>query len=350
MPVTRISDVIVPEIFSPYKQQYTEEKSNLIQSGAVVRDTSIDGLLVGGGLTFRTPSWRDLANTDENTSTDDDTVNSVPNKTSAAMEISVRLSRNNSWSSMDLTASLAGSKPMTSIRNLVGYYWTRRLQSMFVATMQGIFADNAAAPTGGDTHVLNDLTNNVSGAAYAAGVTDFSAEAFIDTCVTLGDSMGSVSMVMMHSIVFARAQKNNLIDFIPDARGETEIPYFLGRRVIVDDGLPNPAGVGAAQTAAGIYHTWLFGPGAVRYGVGSAEVPTAVERKEAAGLGGGQDILYDRVEWCLHPVGHAYIGTPPVGGPSNASTANNLANAGSWRRVFTERKQIKIARLITRES
>ena len=76
----------------------------------------------------------------------------------------------------------------------------------------------------------------------------------------------------------------------------------------------------------------------------------AVERKEAAGLGGGQDILYDRVEWCLHPVGHAYIGTPPVGGPSNATTANNLANAGSWRRVFTERKQIKIARLITRES
>ena len=33
-----------------------------------------------------------------------------------------------------------------------------------------------------------------------------------------------------------------------------------------------------------------------------------------------------------------------------AAVANNLANAGSWRRVFTERKQIKIARLITRES
>jgi hypothetical protein len=36
-------------------------------------------------------------------------------------------------------------------------------------------------------------------------------------------------------------QKNNLIDFIPDAEGHINIPTFLGRRVIVDDGMPNPS-------------------------------------------------------------------------------------------------------------
>lgn len=349
MAVTKIADVVVPEIYTPYKQLVTEQKSALIQSGVVARDASIDTLLSGGGLTFNTPSWKDLDNDEENTSTDNEASFSSPKKIGTVTEISVRLNRNQSWSAMDLAADLAGSKPMTAIANRVGYYWTRRLQAMFIATMQGVFADNAAAPTAGE-HVQNDLTNNISGAAYSAGVTDFSAEAFIDTAVTMGDSAEALGMCFMHSIVYARAQKNNLIDFIPDANGVVNIPTFLGRRVIVDDGLPNPAGVGAAQTAAGIYHTWLFGGGAVRYGVGTPETPFETYRLPSAGDGGGQEIMYDRVQWCLHPAGHAYVGTPPNGGPTNAATANNLASATSWRRVFTERKQIKIARLITRES
>lgn len=349
MAVTKIADVVVPEIYTPYKQLVTEQKSALIQSGVVARDASIDTLLNGGGLTFNTPSWKDLDNDEENTSTDNEASFSVPKKIGTVTEISVRLNRNQSWSAMDLAADLAGSKPMTAIGNRVGYYWTRRLQAMFIATMQGVFADNAAAPTGTE-HVQNDLTNNISGAAYSAGVTDFSAEAFIDTAVTMGDSAEALGMCFMHSIVYARAQKNNLIDFIPDANGVVNIPTFLGRRVIVDDGLPNPAGSGAAQTAAGIYHTWLFGGGAVRYGVGTPETPFETDRLPSAGDGGGQEVMYDRVQWCLHPVGHAYVGTPPNGGPTNAATTNNLAAATSWRRVFTERKQIKIARLITRES
>lgn len=349
MAVTKIADVVVPEIYTPYKQLVTEQKSALIQSGVVARDASIDTLLNGGGLTFHTPSWKDLDNDEENTSTDNEASFSSPKKIGTVTEISVRLNRNQSWSAMDLAADLAGSKPMTAIGNRVGYYWTRRLQAMFIATMQGVFADNAAAPTAGE-HVQNDLTNNISGAAYSAGVTDFSAEAFIDTAVTMGDSAEALGMCFMHSIVYARAQKNNLIDFIPDANGVVNIPTFLGRRVVVDDGLPNPAGTGAAQTAAGIYHTWLFGGGAVRYGVGTPETPFETDRLPSAGDGGGQEVMYDRVQWCLHPVGHAYVGTPPNGGPTNAATANNLASATSWRRVFTERKQIKIARLITRES
>lgn len=349
MAVTKIADVVVPEIYTPYKQLVTEQKSALIQSGVVARDASIDTLLNGGGLTFHTPSWKDLDNDEENTSTDNEASFSSPKKIGTVKEISVRLNRNQSWSAMDLAADLAGSKPMTAIGNRVGYYWTRRLQAMFIATMQGVFADNAAAPTAGE-HVQNDLTNNISGAAYSAGVTSFSAEAFIDTAVTMGDSAEALGMCFMHSIVYARAQKNNLIDFIPDANGVVNIPTFLGRRVVVDDGLPNPAGTGAAQTAAGIYHTWLFGGGAVRYGVGTPETPFETDRLPSAGDGGGQEVMYDRVQWCLHPVGHAYVGTPPNGGPTNAATANNLASATSWRRVFTERKQIKIARLITRES
>jgi hypothetical protein len=346
-PITQIADVVVPEIFTPYVQQQTEQKARLIQSGAMVRDPAIDQLLAGGGLTFNVPSWRDLDDDEERTSTDSvpaeytaGVADPDPRKIETATEIAVRLSRNNSWSTADLAATLAGADPAGAIGDRVAYYWTRRLQAAFVATMKGVFADNAAAPAGTE-HVQGDLTNDISGGAYSAGVTDFSAEAFLDAALTMGDSQEGLTMVMVHSVVYNRMQKNNLIDFIPDARGETMIPTFLGREVIVDDGVP---------ATGGVYETWLFGPGAVRLGVGAPKVPTEVQRLPGAGNGGGAETLYNRVEWSLHPVGHKYAGTAPNGGPTNGTGSNNLANAASFARVFSERKQIKIARLITREA
>lgn len=341
MAVTRISDVVVPQIFTPYVQQMTEAKSRLIQSGAVSVDSSLTALLGGGGLTFNNPSYKDLETSEENVSSDDPAVFSTPDKIGTATEIQVRLSRNKSWSTMDLAAVLAGSDPMQAIGDRVSDYWTRRLQLAFVSTMKGVFADNAAAPIGTE-HVQNDMTVNIKGAAYVAGVTDFNSSAFIDTITTMGDSMEDLALVFVHSIVYSRMLKNNLIDFIVDSTNPQaiRIPTFMGREVIVDDGMP---------VLNGVFESWFFGTGAVRMGSGVPAMPTEVERLASAGNGAGQEILHNRVEWMLHPVGNAYVGTSPVGGPSNAATANNLAHADSWKRVFTERKQIKIARLITRE-
>lgn len=333
--VTRLTDVIVPAVFSPYVQNLTEVKSRIVQSGAMVADASMANLLSGGGLTFSAPSWRDLDNDAENVSTDDPTQFSVPNKIGTLAELQVRLSRNNSWSSMDLTADLVGSDPMNAIANRVSAYWGRRLQLAFIATMQGVFADNLANDAG-------DMSFNISGVSFTDGTTNFSAEAYIDAQATMGDTQDALSMVLTHSIVYNRMRKNNLIDFIPDSTNSAAaaVPTFMGARVVVDDGMVRTLGV---------FETWMFGAGAVRWGNGTPKVPTETKREPSAGLGGGQDILFNRVEWMIHPVGFAYTGTPPAGGPSNAATTNNLAIATSWNRVFPERKQVKIARLITRE-
>ena len=353
-PLTQVSDVVVPEVFTPYVQQMTEEKARLVQAGVLVRNPLMDQLLAGGGLTFNVPSFRDLDNDADNVSTDavsDEiawtqlsgtavgsnypTLNdSVPLKVETDQEVAVRLSRNASWSSSDLAAALAGADPLDSIASNVAYYWLRRLQAIFVATWNGVIADNVANDS-------SDYENDISGASFVDGVTNFSAEAFLDAAVTMGDSMEDLAVVMVHSVVYNRMQKNNLIDFIPDARGEIQIPTFLGREVVVDDGLP---------VTGSVYDTWLFGRGATALGVGSAKVPTEIERKPSAGNGGGQEILFSRNEWSVHPIGHAYTGTAPNGGPGNGAGSNNLANAGSWNRVYPERKQIKFARLVTREA
>ena len=348
-PLTQVVDVVVPEIFTPYVQQLTEQKARLVQSGALARDALLDSLLGGGGLTFNVPSFRDLDNDADNVSTDDvadiiaanfgagtpvTRLDSTPLKIETDQEIAVRLSRNNSWSSADLAAALAGEDPLDAIASRVAFYWTRRLQAVFIATWNGVIADNVANDGG-------DYQNDISGGGFIDGVTNFSAEAFLDAAVTMGDSMEDLTLTMVHSIVFNRMQKNNLIDFIPDARGEIQIPTFLGREVVVDDGLPN---------AAGVFDSWLFGSGATRLGVNTPKVATEVDREPQAGNGGGQEILFSRVEWTQHPMGHAYTGTSPNGGPGNGTGVNDLQNAGSWNRVFPERKQVKFARLVTRES
>lgn len=353
-PATQISDVVVPEIFTGYSQQITEQKSRIIQSGIAARNPVFDGLLEGGGLTFNVPSFKDLDNDSERISNDSSAVFNTadasanaagsgtsperppnPFKTGTAQEIGVRLSRNSSWSSMDLAVALAGVDPMNSIADRVGYYWTRRLQAAFIATWNGVIADNVANDSG-------DYVNDISGASYSAGVTDFSAEAMLDAALTMGDSQEDLTTIVVHSVVYNRMQKNNLIDFIPDSNGVVNIPTFLGRFVIVDDNVPS---------SGTVYDTWLFGSGACSIGMSSPKVPTEVERKPGGGNGGGQEVLYNRVEWFIHPTGHAFVGTAPNGGPANTGTAgDDLDEAASWNRVYPERKQIKFARLVTRES
>ena len=359
---TTIADVIVPEIFTPYTQQLTMEKTAIIQSGIAARDDFLDNLLAGGGLTFTVPSWQDIGDPAENVSSDDASTDSTPNTTQTSGEVAVRLSRNSSWSTMRLATALAGADPMQSIASRVSDYWVRRLQRAFVAVANGVFTTNELSdPTLGRSGRTGlsaaygaqaDLTNSIAASAYSAGVTDFQAESFIDTATLLGDAAEDVTAVFMHSIVYSKAQKNNLIDFIPDAEGHINIPVFLGRRVIVDDGMPNPAGDTAnnANTGggSGLYHTWLVGPASFRLGVGTPVVPTEVFRYPSRGNGAGSDVLFNRVEWAIHPVGHAWVGASPhyEGGPTNGQ----LSASGSFVRVFPERKQIKLARLITRES
>jgi len=220
---------------------------------------------------------------------------------------------------------------MAAIANRVAFYWTRRLQAAFIATWNGVIADNVANDSG-------DYVNDISGSSFSDGVTNFSAEAVIDAALTMGDSMEDLAVMFVHSVVYSRMQKNNLIDFIPDSEGRVNIPTFLGREVIVDDNMP---------VTSGVYDTWLFGGGACALGAGTPMMAEEVERKAGGGNGGGQEVLYSRREWCLHPVGHAFTGTTTAsGGPANTV----LDDAGSWNRVYPERKQIKFARLVTRES
>ncbi|WP_062353305.1 hypothetical protein [Bacillus kwashiorkori] len=60
--ITRLEEVIQPEIFTPYTIQRTMELSALVQSGIITNDAEFDSLASGPNTLINMPFWNDLGN------------------------------------------------------------------------------------------------------------------------------------------------------------------------------------------------------------------------------------------------------------------------------------------------
>ena len=60
MSETKITNVVVPEVYNDYAMERSIYHSALYKSGIVVRDPQIDQALDGGAKQFTTPFWKDL--------------------------------------------------------------------------------------------------------------------------------------------------------------------------------------------------------------------------------------------------------------------------------------------------
>lgn len=362
----QIADLITPSVFTGYSIERTKEltafiSSGILQEDGVLRDWMTSQIGSGGGSFLLTrPTWNDLESGDttgtglERSGSDaasplySPAAFPAPQKITTHIEQAVRVERNNHWSATEMANSVSGTKnpdAISVIGSLVGVYWARRLQKMVLAILAGVVNDNAAAPGGLDTHTQNDLIVDVSGGGFVNGVTNFTPEALYDALQTLGDADNQISNLAVHSAVRNRMRKNNLIDVVRDSDGNYQFESFQGLRLTVDDGMPRTGQV---------YDSYLFGPGFLRYATVAPENATTTVWRDEAGNGAGAKELWNRVGWCVHPMGHAFLGTLPAagGGPLNgdAATANTFAHAASWSRRAQSRKHIPFAVLRTREA
>lgn len=337
---TLISDVIVPEIYMGYQAVDYPEKTAFFESGVAVRSPMFDQLAAGGGKIEHVPFWKDLDSTSEPTySTDATTDVATPEKIVAGEMVARKAFLNKSYSTADLAAELAGSDPMQRIRNRFGTYWMRQWQRRLIKSLTGIYADNVAANSG-------DMVKDVSGTTNAdvTSATVFSRSAFTGAAFTSGDHFDDYAAIAVHSVVYKRMVDNDDIDFIPDSAGNLTIATFMGRRVIIDDGMPFTAAAGSgAGDAAAKYTSILFGSGAVGYGEGSARVPVELDREPLQGNGGGIEIIVERKQWIIHPFGFKFDSTTVTG---QSPTWANLIRSDNWSRVV-ERKNVPIAFLVT---
>jgi hypothetical protein len=311
---TIITDVIVPEVFNPYVIQRTAELSAFYQSGIIARTPELDRLASSGGKLINMPFWEDLDGDDEVIS---DTDALTVGKIEAGQDVAALLTRGKAWSVNDLAKALSGDDPMAAIGNLVADYWARRFQVILIKTLDGIFGNTA---TGMDYN-----KHDISGTPTAKDADVISAKTAVDAIYKLGDNANKLTGFAMHSATVAKLAKDDLIEYIKPSEGEPEVPYFLGKRVVVDDGLP---------VSSGVYTTYIFGQGAFGWGEGGAPKPTETGRDILA----GDDILVSRRHFILHPRGVAFKNASVAGAtPSNTE----LANYAYWERVY-EPKNVRI--------
>jgi hypothetical protein len=337
---TLINDVIIPEIYADYLAVDGPEKTAFFAAGVAARNPLLDTMASGGGRILTVPFWKDLDASDEpNYSTDATTDVAAPAKVVAGEQIARLAFLNQGYSSADIAAELAGSDPMQRVRNRFGTYWMRQWQRRVIASLEGLLADNVANDS-------SDMVNDVSGATNAdvTASTVFSRAAFTGAAFTSGDHFDDYQAVAVHSVVYKRMVDNDDVEFVPDSQGQLTIPTFMGRRIIVDDGLPfTPAAGALAGDAAAKYTSILFASAAIGYGEGTPRTPVEIEREAAQGNGGGIETLWERKQWLIHPFGFQFTSNTVTG---QSPTWANLRLAVNWNRVV-ERKNVPIAFLTT---
>ena len=324
MAVTRLTDIIEPQIFTDYILQETMQKTALFQSGVAVNNPEIARQLRAGAHAFNVPFWLDLGDDEADIVNDDPEIHSTPSKIGSGKQIVRKSFLHKSWSAMNLASEIAGDNALQRIQSRVSAYWNRQMQRRLIASLNGVMAGNTANNDG-------DMVLDITGETGAAAV--FGAEAVIDATGTLGDSLSNLTGIAMHSAIYRQALKNDLIEFIPDSQGGT-IATFRGLATIVDDGLP-------ADTEAGVFTSVLFGAGAVGYALAEPTIAEGTQTEDipSAGRGGGQQILHSRLNVAIHPAGFSWAEGDIA---DESPTLAELADPSHWLRT-AERKAVNLA-------
>lgn len=343
MAVTR-SDVIIPEVFTPYLIEASTVRNSFITSGVV---TAMDALnATEGGDKVTVPNWKaDLSGDAERLT---DSTSLIPGKITADKQIGVILHRGRAWEARDLSRLAAGSDPMGAIGSKVADYVTNQQQKDLLATLSGCFGALGSSNSGA---AFADLCVDASG----SGETPLGPRQIAAAEVILGEDSDKLGAIVIPPVVYADLKERKAIDFVTatDARvtassiaagsitalnafggsvaaaytANTQVPYYMGMRVIVSKDVPT-SGSGSSTK----YGCFVMSTGAVGTG-------------QQAGLRSetDRDILAKSdamsVDWhnIYHPLGARYIG------PVNPARTD-LSTSGNWEKVF-ETVNIGIVRI-----
>ena len=323
--VTKLADVVVPELFTQYVLEETKEKSELINSDAIENNPQLDVLVSGGGTTLTMPKWNDLTGDSQVFSENADI---ETDKITAHKEIAALLLRAKGWSAHDLAAALAGDDPMRRIAERVAAWWIRDEKKIVMSILKGVFASTDMAD-----HVLDET--GTSGAD-----TKISGKLVLDAKQLMGDAADDLTLIYMHSAVFTELQKQQLIAYRQPTDADIRIPTYLGYNVICDDSAPVELGTGGAKDK---FTTYLLSRGCIQRGIGipAGFVSTETYRNAKKSV----DELYNRQAKVLHPKGmswNASASSLAAETPSNAE----LADGDNWKRASAESKQVGMVALV----
>ena len=314
MPATKFSDLIVPEIFTKYLIQETTKTNAFLNSGIASSDPSVN--ITDGGKTVNIPFFNELNAPDEVlTEGVDLTVNNI----TASKDIAAIHARSVAFGAYDLAKLFSGADPIAAMRVQLGNFWSSKMTDVLLNTLKGIFGVAALA-----TNELDNSANSLSG------------DVMSDAMFLLGDKSAKITAIAMHSKVFAKLKKLDLIDTVQPSQLTTGYSTYMTKRIIMDDSIVPVSGTGATA----VYPIYLFGAGAIAYNENGALATYEQDRDILA----KQDVFTSTRVFTMHPRGVKWIGTPSDGEtPSNTE----LADASNWALVENP-KNVAIARVLTK--
>ena len=327
------SDIIVPEIFTPYLIEATTQRDAFLSSGVVQPMAELDAS--EGGDFINVPFFSANLSGDFEVLTDSSSL--TPGKITANKQVGVVLHRGRAFESRDLAALAAGADPMAAIATKVAAYVANQRQKDLIKCLEGVF--------GG-------LTSN-TGAAFIdlsfdkTGQTALGPRQVAKARALLGDQGDKLTAVAMHSAVYYDLVERKAIDYITNTEarlstaatgassinaiagsiasayaGDNSVPTFMGLRVIVSDDL--------APTSSN-YPVYFFTAGAIASGEQMA-LRTETDRDILA----KSDAMAIDLHYCYHPIGAKW-------GTTVNPTQAQLATIGNWTKVY-ETKNIGIVR------
>ena len=329
------SDIIIPEVFTPYVIEQTTQRDAFLASGVVQPMAELNA--TEGGDFINVPFWKANLSGDFEVLTDSTSL--TPGKITADKQIGVILHRGRAFEARDLAALAAGSDPMAAIGAKIADYVANQRQKDLLSCLQGVFGS---------------LNANTSSSAFfdlcidsesADTPTTLSPRHVAEAKAILGDQGDKLAAIAMHSRVYYDLVERKAIDYVSsnEARGlsttqsggslvaayggDVNVPTYCGLRVIVSDDVPT-AGSGSTTE----YGTFFFTSGAVASGEQLA-MQTETDRDILA----KSDAMSIDLHYCYHPVGAKWaVGT------TNPTPAQ-LATIGNWTKVY-ELKNLGIVR------
>ena len=326
------SDIIVPEVFTPYVIEQTTQRDAFLASGVVQPMAELNA--TEGGDFVNIPHWK--ANLTGDFEVLSDSSSLTPGKITADKQVGVILHRGRAFEARDLAALAAGSDPMAAIGAKIADYVANQRQKDLLSCLGGIFgavgSDNASAS-------FVDLTIDGGG----SGETALSPRHVAEARAKLGDQGDKLSAMCVHSSVYYDLIERRAIDFIYDdagaadtgatqgstanAFGNVSVPTFMGLRVIVSDDVQQ-----SGSSPNKKFAVYFFTEGAVASGEQLA-LQTETDRDILA----KSDAMSIDLHYCYHPVGAKW------GVTTTNPTRAQLETIGNWSKVY-ETKNIGIVR------
>jgi len=328
------SDVIIPEIFTPYLIEQSTKRDAFLASGVVQPMAELNA--TEGGDFVNVPFWKANLSGDFEVLTDSSSL--TPGKIQADKQISVILHRGRAWEARDLAALAAGSDPMAAIGAKVGNYIAHQRQKDLLSALSGVFGSINANDS--NSALFANCIDSESGDTPTA----LSPKHVAKAKSILGDAGDQLSAVCMHSKVYYDLVERKLVDYVlasdtnatatasggsiaPAYGGNGSVPTYCGLRVIISDDVTT-SGSGSST----VYSSYFFTQGAVASGE-QAGLETETDRDILA----KSDAMAVDLHYTYHPVGTKWAVT------TTNPNRTQLATVSNWSKVY-ETKNIGIIR------